>query len=208
MRHDFTQRFRSALSPALIAALILAIGTTFVAYGNDPGDTYYARLTPGGTLVQVVVSPNADPNCSDNQTLISWNQIGAQGPEGEQGRQGDTGDTGPQGVPGPTGPQGIPGQDGSPGLSGYEIVTVFVDRASGSDTIRGTALCPTGKKLLGGGFEPTFVLGGDPLDTSIITNGPPANFSLRAWRVSIYDPFEGRYFGGIAVYAICAYAAD
>jgi hypothetical protein len=50
-----------------------------------------------------------------------------------------------------TGPAGAPGSPGSPGISGYERVQVSATLASGDTFKTATAVCPEGKKLLGGG---------------------------------------------------------
>jgi hypothetical protein len=63
--------------------------------------------------------------CKSNETAISWNQTGPQGPQGIQGEQGPHGDPGPQGDRGPEGPQGPAGPQGPPGstgLSGFHFV--------------------------------------------------------------------------------------
>lgn len=64
--------------------------------------------------------------CGKDQTPISWNQAGAQGPQGAigktgaQGPQGATGAQGPQGAIGKTGAQGPQGANGTQGLSGAQ----------------------------------------------------------------------------------------
>lgn len=58
--------------------------------------------------------------CNNNETHLTWNTIGPQGP---QGVQGPAGGPGPQGVPGPqgaTGPSGPQGPQGPQGLQGLE----------------------------------------------------------------------------------------
>jgi hypothetical protein len=62
--------------------------------------------------------------CARNETAITWNQTGAQGPTGPQGVigqsgiQGAQGLPGAQGIPGPTGPLGPQGPKGDTGAIG------------------------------------------------------------------------------------------
>ncbi len=56
------------------------------------------------------------------------------------------GPRGGQGPAGPAGPAGAPGPAGTPGVSGYEIVS-----ADSGTTGTAQALCPSGKRALGGG---------------------------------------------------------
>ena len=63
--------------------------------------------------------------------------IGAVGPQGPKGEKGDKGDKGQKGDP------------GAPGLSGYQIVSASTTAAPNTTTGH-SALCPAGKKVLGG----------------------------------------------------------
>lgn len=56
------------------------------------------------------------------------------------------GPRGARGPAGPEGPAGAAGPPGTPGVSGYEIVT-----ADSGTTGTAKALCPAGKRVLGGG---------------------------------------------------------
>jgi hypothetical protein len=96
---------------------------------------------------------------------------GAAGPQGEKGDKGEKGDTGPAGVSGaqgpagpqgpvgpagPQGPQGIQGPAGSGGsLVAMQTVRDSVDILPGRFG-RAIATCPSGKVLLGGGFQFSF----------------------------------------------------
>ena len=87
---------------------------------------------------------------------------GAQGPAGAQGDpgpKGDTGATGAQGPMGPQGPQGSQGPQGAPApIAGLETVSALAF-PSGPANVAGLAIlttdatCPTGKVVVGGGFE-------------------------------------------------------
>jgi hypothetical protein len=52
---------------------------------------------------------------------------------------------------GPPGKPGTPGAPGSPGISGYQRVEVFGTLHTGDTFKTVSAVCPAGKKLLGGG---------------------------------------------------------
>jgi len=92
-------------------------------------------------------------------------ETGAPGETGAQGRVGPRGEAGPQGAPGARGPEGERGLEGAPGpqgppgvpgVSGYEVVTDSSQQtvaAGGNTTLFADAICPTGKKLLGGGLS-------------------------------------------------------
>lgn len=121
------RRLRPSVVAAVVIALVLAGGSVFSASGDPAPATYFGCLTPGGTLQQIVVSPDDEPDCPGNTTLISWNELGPPGPQGlqgEQGVQGEQGDpgatgaTGPQGVQGPAGPEGPQGDQGEKGDTG------------------------------------------------------------------------------------------
>jgi hypothetical protein len=114
------RRLRSSLVAAVAIALVLAGGSVFSAAGDPAPATYFGCLTPGGTLQQIVVSPDEEPDCPGNQTLISWNELGPPGPQGLQGEQGEQGEPGDTGATGPTGPQGEQGPAGPEGPQGAQ----------------------------------------------------------------------------------------
>lgn len=77
--------------------------------------------------------------CRSGETPVSWAQQGPVGPAG------------------PVGPQGATGPQGVPGLSGLVVQPVPVTFASGPDgkvqPAVFTGLCPSGKRVLSGGFD-------------------------------------------------------
>ena len=83
---------------------------------------------------------------------------GPQGAPGAMGPQGAPGTTGPQGAPGATGAQGPQGAQGAAGLSGASGVSGY-SRQSSVISIPASFLaaldigCPSGKKVLSGGFQ-------------------------------------------------------
>jgi len=93
-----------------------------LAFGAPTQGTIFACLSStAGTLTKVSTKA---PTCSKGATLISWNQVGAQGKQGLQGMQGQqgipgvTGATGAQGPKGQTGPSGDKGEQGAAGSQG------------------------------------------------------------------------------------------
>lgn len=146
-----------------------------------------------------IVGP--DDACKKKETALDWNIQGPQGPAGPQGPKGDTGPqgaTGPQGPQGPAGPQGQTGSTGPTGLSGAEIVT-GQSVAAATDVQVADAVCPAGKKVIGGGGEivgPT--LGNKtvalflskprtpPLSEGWTAGGRRIVFTDQAWSVTAY----------------------
>jgi hypothetical protein len=92
-----------------------------------------------------------------------------------------------------TGPQG---PQGEPGLSGYEVVEGEPFDAD-PGTVGLLAICPAGKKPLGGGFSATNG------DVNLYESRPlPA---VNAWQVSLF--LDG-ISAIITPYVVCAYVAD
>ena len=98
---------------------LATIGVTLMMVGGITGvvsgqsQTFYGCLSVGGTLRQVSIA--GAPSCGNNEMLVTWSQVGPQGPQGatgQQGPQGATGPQGPQGAQGPEGPEGPPGPGG------------------------------------------------------------------------------------------------
>lgn len=130
---------------------------------------------------------------------------GEVGPAGPPGPQGEVGPQGPAGPPGPQGPQGFTGSQGPQGpagVSGYIVTIETVTFAQTEETMvfdRGpftvTALCPTGKRPTGGGWE------------------TPENHGARVFKdapTAAQDGWEVRFIRqdslefDVTVYAICA----
>jgi len=74
------------------------------------------------------------------------------------------------GPAGPAGAKGAPGAPGVPGISGYEVVTMTRTFPVSTST-GGTASCPSGKSLLGGGVTITLTNGGFS-NSKIESSGP------------------------------------
>ena len=95
------------LSAAMIGMGVLLVGGIAVV-ADSPSVTFFACLTPGGTLHQVTTDAAQQPVCLPNETAVIWNQVGPQGPAGPQGLQGI---------------QGPPGQNGVNGTNGVSVTS-------------------------------------------------------------------------------------
>ncbi len=127
--------------------------------------------------------------------------MGPAGPQGEMGPTGPAGPTGPQGPVGPQGATGATGPQGPAGISGQMIASTAMltlnlmpNQQSSLDVT-----CPTGKRVLGGGWE---------------TNNPSANvhalssypLSQTSWRVVIRLSQDTAATFGFRVWAVCGFA--
>src|SRR4030095_15586176 len=105
------------------------------------------NLSSGG--INIV---EASTTCAFNETKISWNQVGSQGPQGPAGPagpqgpagpagpQGPAGPAGPQGPAGPAGPEGPAGPPGAPSPPGTTAGLCAVDAALGKVPLLGSGL--------------------------------------------------------------------
>jgi hypothetical protein len=98
------------LSVAAVAADAGATGTT---------TTYFACLASTGTLSHVGTTRPSATECKSPSEVISWDSLGAVGPQGPAGPTGGQGPAGATGAQGPTGATGATGAQGSQGPSGY-----------------------------------------------------------------------------------------
>jgi hypothetical protein len=99
-----------------VVTLLLAAGVTFALAQSTT--TYYACVNNSSGTIHMV---EAGETCNNNEILITWNETGPPGPQGEQGDpgpQGPQGETGPQGEQGETGLQGPQGEAGPKGEQG------------------------------------------------------------------------------------------
>jgi len=118
---------------------------------------------------------------------------GLPGPQGPKGDKGDKGDKGPKGDPGLPGPKGDKGDPGTPGVTGYTIVTDTQPDAPGNKA--GTAVCPAGMKVLGGG-----VRSDGAYDGVVVETFPDTDHSYFS-RASFANP---NFSYDLITYAICA----
>jgi hypothetical protein len=156
----------------LVASLVIVVVAVRAAI-PDPSGAIHACYRSNGNFRLVDKS-----GCTSAETALTWNQTGPQGPAGTPG---------PQGAPGP---QGQPGTPGLAGVAGYEIINTH-ETLPLNGSIEVTATCPTGKRVIGGGYVAPTVL-----DTAS-SSRPEGD---KGWRVE-FKSNGGN--GDAAVYAIC-----
>src|SRR6266436_5414650 len=123
-----TNSFRSFV---VFAAMALAApSTAFALRMKTPGSP-----TPVNGVISAcvnhegevrVINPNFGGRCRSSESPITWNQVGAPGPQGAVGPQGPAGPMGHDGLPGApgaTGPQGPAGAAGAVGAAGPQGAT-------------------------------------------------------------------------------------
>ncbi|HXK13713.1 MAG TPA: hypothetical protein VNH45_04185 [Gaiellaceae bacterium] len=200
----------------LVAGALLVVGVS-AAFATIPNNgvinACYARS--GGSLRVIDASVT---NCKSGETALAWDEHGAVGPVGPQGPAGPAGPAGPPGPAGPAGadgkdgatgpagpagPQGATGPAGPSGLAGYEIVTTSVP-ANGTALVQGSANCPSGKIVLGGGVSTfgTINSGGsaDGTGPHVFQSNPNGQTGWAA-AVIASQAYVGLF--GIEVYAVC-----
>lgn len=210
--------------PLIVAVLIAGIGVGAFGYSSfaQDGGTITACVSNGNGQMRYTTG-----GCKNNEYPVTWNIAGQQGPQGEQGpigpegpqgepgpqgekgepgpqgeegavgREGPQGEPGPQGEQGPAGPQGEAGPAGPAGIADLEIVTVSVQADSDDAFASATAFCPTGKKVLTGGWNSGGVI---EKQANVFENGPTISFN--GWRVAAAVPGGDRFT--ITAIAVCA----
>jgi hypothetical protein len=158
----------------LVASLAIVVVAVVQAAIPDPSGVIHACYRANGNLRLVDKS-----SCTSAETSLTWNQTGPQGPAGAPG---------PQGVPGP---QGQPGSPSPVGVAGYEIISTH-ETLPLNGSIEVTATCPTGKRVIGGGYVAPSVLDAASSSRPEGDNG---------WRVE-FKSNGGN--GDASAYAICA----
>ena len=166
----------------LVASLVIVVVAAVRAAIPDPSGAIHACYRSNGNLRLVDKS-----GCTGAETALTWNQTGPQGPAGAAG---PAGTPGPQGAPGP---QGQPGT-GPAGVAGYEIINTR-ETLPLNGSIEVTASCPSGKRVIAGGYVAPSVL-----DTASSSRPEGDN----GWRVEFKS---NGGMGEASVYAICAMAS-
>ncbi|MGH7572243.1 MAG: hypothetical protein ACREMK_10410 [Gemmatimonadota bacterium] len=124
----------------ILTGLTLLMGLAVVP-GASAQELHGCYNTSG--ILYLIQEAGLKTQCKDDHTQVNWSITGPQGPQG------------PQGLQGPPGPQGPQGPAGPAGISGYEQV-------SETGTGMAIAVCPVGKKVLGGGHAPVLVFASKP----------------------------------------------
>ena len=155
----------------LVVSLAIVVVAAVQAAIPDPSGAIHACYRSNGNLRLVDKS-----NCTSGETALTWNQTGPQGPAGAPG------------------PQGQPGTPGPAGVAGYEIINTH-ETLPLNGSIEVTATCPTGKRVIAGGYVAPSVL-----DTA--SSSRPEGDS--GWRVEFKS---NGGMGEASVYAICVTAS-
>ena len=158
--------FQKLLSPKWLVVfnviLISLLSVTLVsAHGGDVS-LIHACVASSGAIR--IVGPNTV--CTGKDSALDWN---IQGPKGPIGPIGPQGEQGPQGLPGEQGQMGPQGLQGPAGISGLVVVSNTVEsNPLDRHYLSGSANCPSGKKVIGGGYT----LGGNYQGATITSNSP------------------------------------
>jgi hypothetical protein len=202
---------RGAFSAALlVASLILAVlvfaplagsAKGLFATDSDKVDGLHASRTPRAGALLSLGANRKFPSAVLPLKAGPQGAKGDTGPAGPQGVKGDIGPAGPQGVKGDIGPAG---PQGPSGLSGYVRVE-SATAVDGADYKEGSATCPPGTKVLGGGAVIGSTVGNHQHGVFISDSFPYPG--QEAWYVSAAESSEMGAVWGLWVYAICAKVA-
>ena len=117
------RRLRGRRSLPLLIGIVTALAVAGgIAYATSKGGPVLNACKANSTGALRLIDPSLPSSsqlshCGYQETPVSWNQLGRQGPPGPQGDQGDQGDPGPAG---PTGAQGDAGPSGPTGAAGAQ----------------------------------------------------------------------------------------
>jgi hypothetical protein len=164
-----------------------------------------AQGPPGEKGETGLQGPKGDPGATGPQ--------GVEGPQGPQGPTGSPGSQGPQGIPGPTGLQGAQGvmgpigpagPQGTAGLSGYERVVGDSGTLSMNPGVSSfvTAVCPTGKRVVGGGHE---LASSSSQQLGVTMSAPFESTVMSGWRVNFRNSLNAALTNvQVRAYVVCA----
>lgn len=180
-----------AIALLLAAAAFPATAQIVVSSGHLPDVIHACYVPNSGTIYRIGTADTKETCSSPKHVAFSWSQQGAQGEKGEQGEKGDQGEKGEKGDP------------GDPGLTGWEIVeeTYSVNPLAG---VVGTAVCPSGKLVLGGGYRRSIIGEVAVFSSEPFQNVQQGTTGFQAFVVNLET------MGGplpLIVYAICGLAA-
>jgi hypothetical protein len=164
------------------AVVVVSAGIAYAATSGGTDVISACKLNSVGTIRLIDPSRSGlAGNCSNLETEISWNQKGPAGPAGPKGDTGAPGEKGDKGDKGDTGATGAAGPAGANGVSGYQLVSSAITTLpGGGSTSFGSAVCPTGKKVVGGGWDTDA-----STDVFVVSSTPNASGS--AWLGTIQN---------------------
>jgi hypothetical protein len=137
---------KSWWSGGLVAGLAIVVVAVVQAAIPDANGVIHACYRSDGDLRLIDKT-----NCTNDETALTWNLQGPQGPAGPDGTPGPQGAAGPQGQPGVIGPAG------PAGVGGYEIINAHATLPL-NGSIEVSATCSAGKRVIGGGYVAPSVL--------------------------------------------------
>jgi hypothetical protein len=189
---------RGLFASGVATGFLLATGVTYAAIPGANGLITACFKNTNGDLHVIDTATSA--TCGQQETQLTWNQIGPQGPKGDPGPQGLKGDTGATGPQGPQGPQGLQGPPGPPGPAGVGLAKARVVVQSQNFTMQtfdGEARCGANEVATGGGaamhHEDGFITASNP---EPINGGTPFG-----WLASFFKTTAGP--AGVSVWAVC-----
>lgn len=94
------------IAGVLFLLLVASTGFSVWRYTRAAGDEITVCVKKDG-IVHVIGEGFKRADCKKNESLLSWNTEGVQGPKGDEGEQGLKGDKGDQGSMGERGPAGL-----------------------------------------------------------------------------------------------------
>jgi hypothetical protein len=194
-------------------AAVLVLGVASAAQSETEAAAVNGCVNKTTGAIRILL--DTDPKvCSSQETLLTWNVEGPQGPPGPAGPPGAAGPKGDQGVPGPQGaqgPQGVPGPQGIPGVSGFQVVTSNSAPSAANLQVH-TATCPAGKKAISGGAFPILDTGlSGTVDLVAIHVSRPFSMPFGnpndSWNIhAIETAPENFTTWHLQVYAVCVFA--
>ena len=137
---------RAAKIPTILSATALAVAV----FGSTPlGQAAGRLIIPTSSVGAAQLKQNAVTSKKvKDGTLMAVDFKGGQIPAGAQGAKGDKGETGTKGD---TGAKGDKGDIGPAGITGYVVTSDAISPIAPGVVGSAIAVCPAGKKVLGGG---------------------------------------------------------
>ena len=168
-----------------VTALVVAV------FGSTPLGRAAAKMVlPSNSVGAPQIKKNAVTGLKvKDGSLLAADFKAGQLPAGPKGDKGDTGAPGSPGATGATGPAGLKGDQGLPGLSGVQIAfnANTVPQAGNAVSV----VCPSGKKVVGGGqksstgYDGTTITGFPDTDHSWFARGTNPNAGV-SWTLTAY----------------------
>ena len=180
-----TNRGRTLIFAGVIGGLVLAGGAVaFAAIPNPTTGVISGCYTTASPHVLRVIDTAKTPKCPTGTTALNWNQKG------------------PQGVQGPAGPAG---SQGPPGVGSIEVVPYSISVVGNPQWLAGTAKCPAGSVVTGGGFSQTDTGAGqaDVVMSSVPLRATDGSPGYDGWQVLLKVVPDTGNQHGLSVWAVC-----